>query len=290
MSIEAARSAERALESGGPARRPVLPRLRTPLWSDLSEGLGRWRLWSNLAWKDIRGRYRRTVIGPFWTALSTALLVGSLGFVNATLWHMKISDYLPFFCAGYISWLLFTTIINESGTSLTSADATLKAIRVPYSVFILRLLCRNLIVFGHNLAVFIVVAAIFGITPNRNTLLLPVGLVLAALNYLWIGLLLSAICARFRDVLQLITNLTMILFFVTPIFWQPAQLGSVPIAKFLLADANFVYHIVDVIRAPLLGQAPASLSFLYLSASAVLGLAGTALFLRRFYDRIAYWL
>jgi ABC-type polysaccharide/polyol phosphate export permease len=263
---------------------------RSPLWTDLREGLGRRHLWFNLGWKDIRSRYRRTVIGPFWTVLSTATLVAALGFVNSTLWHIEISTYLPFFCAGYISWLLFITVVNESGPSLIAAEAAVKAIRIPYSVFIFRLLTRNVIVFGHNLLVFVAVALIFHIKPTASMLFFPLGLVLVLLNYLWISLLLAVICARFRDVIQLVANVSTILFFVTPIFWQPSQLDSVPIARFILANANFAYHLVDVIRAPLLGQAPALLSFVYLAVAAALGFALTALFLRRFYGRIAYWL
>jgi lipopolysaccharide transport system permease protein len=290
MSIDLARRPRRVAGNLSGARRIQRPPHRDPLWADLREGLARWHLWFNLAWKDIRSRYRRTVIGPFWTVLSTATLVGALGFVNATLWHVEIAVYLPFFCAGYIAWLLFITIVNESGSSLIAAEASVKAIRIPYSVFVFRVLTRNLIVFGHNLLVFVVVALIFAVAPTPSMLLLPVGLMLAIVNYLWISLLLAVICARFRDVIQLVVNLSTILFFVTPIFWQPAQLDSVPIARSLLADANFAYHLVDVIRAPLLGKTPELLSFAYLAAAAVLGFAVTSLFLRRFYDRIAYWL
>jgi ABC-type polysaccharide/polyol phosphate export permease len=64
----------------------------------------------------------------------------------------------------------------------------------------------------------------------------------------------------------------------------------VPAARFLLADANFAYHLVDIVRAPLLGRAPDRLSFVYLCATALLGFALTSAFLRRFYSRIAYWL
>lgn len=289
MNVDIARKAAR-LPRTKLDRRPLLEVQRDPLWAELRDGLGRYHLWFNLGWKDIRSRYRRTVIGPFWTVLSTATLVGALGFVNATLWNIELATYLPFFCAGYISWLLFVTIINESGSSLTSSEATVKSIRIPYSVFIFRVLTRNVIVFGHNLLIFVIVAMIFHTRVTPSTLLLPAGLALAMVNYLWISMLLAVICARFRDVIQLVANLSTVLFFVTPIFWQPVQLSSEPIARFLLADANFAYHLVDVIRAPLLGATPSSLSFLYLTAAAVIGLTATSLFLRRFYDRIAYWL
>jgi ABC-type polysaccharide/polyol phosphate export permease len=290
MTVDLARKPRLVPQNLAGARQTVVRSRRDPLAADLREGFSRWHLWLNLAWKDIRSRYRRTVIGPFWTVLSTATLVAALGFVNATLWHVEIAIYLPFFCAGYIAWLLFITIVNESGPSLTAAEASIKAIRIPYSVFIFRVLTRNLIVFAHNLVVFVVVALIFRLRPTMSMLLLPVGLVLAMVNYLWISLLLAVICARFRDVVQLVVNASTVLFFVTPIFWQPAQLDSVPLARSLLADANFAYHLVDVIRAPLLGASPEPLSFVYLGAAAVVGFSVTALFLRRFYDRIAYWL
>ena len=290
MSLDLARKSHLAPRRISGARPTTVRQHPDPLAADLREGFGRWRLWFNLAWKDIRSRYRRTVIGPFWTVLSTATLVGALGFVNATLWHVEIAIYLPFFCAGSIAWLLFITIVNESGPSLTAAEASIKAIRIPYSIFVFRVLTRNLIVFGHNLVVFVLMALIFAVRPTASMLLLPVGLAFAMVNYLWISLLLAVICARFRDVIQLVANVSTVLFFVTPIFWRPEQLASVPIARFLLADANFAYHLVDVIRAPLLGSAPDTLSFGYLAAAAVLGFTVTAVFLRRFYDRIAYWL
>ena len=290
MSLDLARKSHLVPQRLGGAQRTAVRPRPDPLIGDLRQGFGRWHLWFNLAWKDIRSRYRRTVIGPFWTVVSTATLVGALGFVNATLWHVEIAIYLPFFCAGYIAWLLFITIVNESGPSLTAAEASIKAIRIPYSIFIFRVLTRNLIVFGHNLAVFVLVALIFGLHPTASMFLLPVGLAFAMVNYLWISLLLAVICARFRDVIQLVANVSTVLFFVTPIFWRPEQLDSVPFARFLLADANFAYHLVDVIRAPLLGSSPDPLSFGYLAAAAVLGFTVTALFLRRFYDRIAYWL
>ncbi|MGH6741115.1 MAG: ABC transporter permease, partial [Bradyrhizobium sp.] len=208
---------------GGPGR---LATPRDPLADDLRQGLGRYHLWCNLAWNDIRSRYRRTILGPFWTVLSTATLVAALGMVNAILWHTAIATYLPFFCAGYISWLLFLSIVNESGSALIDAELTIKSIRIPYCIFILRVVLRNLIVFAHNLSIFVVVAIIFGKWPTASIFLLPIGMALATLNYVWISLLLAVIGARFRDVIPLVTNLTTVLFFITPIFWQPAQLEA----------------------------------------------------------------
>ena len=261
-----------------------------PVFADMLDGSGRWHLWRALAWKDIKGRYRRTVIGPLWTVLSTAILVSTLGVVYGLLWHENIATYLPYFCAGYISWFLFSTIVNESGTALIIEEATLKSIRVPYSVFIFRVITRNVIVFAHNLVIFALVAVIFEVHVGWQIFLMPLGLSLSLPNYFWISLLLATICARFRDIIQLVINLTSILFFVTPIFFEPSRLASSRVATLLLVTANPAYHLVEVIRAPLLGQAPDLFTYGYLAGMALLGFAVLLFFLRRVYGRIAYWL
>lgn len=286
-------SSETILQS--PARAPVAaeprqPSRLAPVYADLLEGSGRWHLWWALAWRDIKARYRRTVIGPFWTALSTAILVTTLGFVYAQLWHQDVATYLPWFSAGYISWYLFSTIVLESGTALTQEEATLKSIRVPYSVFIFRVITRNVVVFAHNLLVFGLLVLIFQIHWGWTILLMPVGLLLSLPNYFWLALLLSVVCARFRDVQQLVASLIQILFFVTPIFWQPAQLAGSPVANFVLVTANPAYHLVEAIRAPLLGHVPGLVTYAYLGGMAVVGLAVLLVFLRRLYGRITYWI
>jgi ABC-type polysaccharide/polyol phosphate export permease len=261
-----------------------------PVYADILDGSGRWHLWRALAWRDIRGRYRRTVFGPFWTVLSTAILVTALGFVYSLLWHENIATYLPFFCAGYISWYLFAMIVTESGTALIQEEAALKSIRIPYSVFIFRVISRNVIVFAHNLVVFAVVGLIFQVHWGWKILLMPIGILLALPNYFWISLLLATVCARFRDVIQLVVNMTNVLFFVTPIFWEPARLASSRIAYGLFVLANPAYHLVEVIRAPLLGKMPDLFNYAYLVGMAVIGFGMLLLLLRHAYGRIAYWL
>jgi homopolymeric O-antigen transport system permease protein len=257
---------------------------------DFLDGFERWHLWRALAWKDIRGRYRRTVIGPFWTALNTAIFVAALGAVYALLWHQSVSTYLPYFCAGYISWYFFLTIVNESCLALIAEGETVKAIRVPYSVFIFRVIARNVIVFFHNVAIYVIVALIFKVHWGWGLLLLPVGFLFILPNYFWVALFLATICSRFRDVIQLVSNLTQILFFVTPIFWQASDLQHNPIADFLFVKANPAYRFVEVIRAPLLGQVPSLGTYYYLVLMMVLGGGVTFFLLRRVYGRIAYWL
>ena len=118
-----------------------------------------------------------------------------------------------------------------------------------------------------------------------SDLLLP-GLALIIANALWVCLLFGMVCARFRDVPQIVTSLLRITFFLTPIIWKPEQLGK----RIGILDMNPFFHMIELVRAPLLGQTPTAFTWTVGLAMAVGGWLVTFLFLRRFRSRISYWL
>ncbi len=253
---------------------------------DFAEGFRRWPLWTRLGWHDIRKRYRRSLLGPFWLTLSMAVLVGSLGLIYGTLFGLDLQDYLPFLAVGLATWTFISSILNEGCTSFIELEPLIKNVRVPMSVHILRILWRNLIIYGHNLAIFVVVAIVFGVLPVAAGLLAAAGLALLLVNAFWIMLLLGMVCARFRDVPPIIASVAQLLFFVTPVMWKPELLGE---RRWLMA-LNPFHHLLEVIRAPLLGQIPGWESW---AAAVLFALAGgtfTFLCFARFRKRIAYWL
>ena len=252
---------------------------------DIAEGLYRWRLWGLMGWQDIRQRYRRSVLGPFWLTLSMAVLVGALGVLYGKLFGIAIDDYLPFLTLGFIAWGLIAAVVNEGCVALTAAEPLIKQMRLPFSLHVYRIIWRNLIIFAHNFVVYIAVAVWFGIWPGAAALLLLPGLALIILNAMWIGLLLAMVCARFRDVPQIVASLLQVAFFMTPIIWKPELLGR----RMAFAEANPFYHFVELIRAPLLGGVPAPLTWAMVLGITAAGWLVTALFFRRFRARIPYW-
>ena len=83
-------------------------------------------------------------------------------------------------------------------------------------------------------------------------MLFPLGLLLIGLNAVWVGLLLGLLCARFRDIPPMITNLVQVALFLTPIMWKKEMLGRY---EWTHADLNPFHHFIEIVRAPLLGQA-----------------------------------
>src|SRR5882724_5275555 len=129
----------------GPA--PHLRSLTTTAWQDLAGGLLRSELWGRIGWLDVKRRYRRTMIGPFWSSITLAVYTVSVGLVGAGLWGQDINEYLPYLISGMIVWTLLSTIINEACTLFISGQALFRNVNFEYSVLAYALVWRNFIIF-----------------------------------------------------------------------------------------------------------------------------------------------
>jgi lipopolysaccharide transport system permease protein len=275
------------IESAAPPVFSAIPRPSptTLALRDLTDGLRCWWLWNAMAWQDILLRYRGSMLGPFWLTLSMGIMITALGLLYSQLFKMELHDYLPFLCLGLLSWNMLSTMVIESCTVFTQSEAVIKQIKIPFMVHIYRMIWRNLIVAGHNAVVYPIVMIAFGVPATLATLLFLPGLALVIVNSVWIAAILGLICARFRDVPQIIANLVQVMFFVTPIIWKPELLGD----NEKLAHLNPFFAFVDLLRAPLMGVAPTPVSWLVAILTTAVGGSIAFMLFARFRSRIAYW-
>ncbi|MBU9503502.1 ABC transporter permease [Burkholderia multivorans] len=244
-------------------------------------------LWGLLAWYDIKQRYRRSVLGPFWMTLSTGIMIATLGAVWSLIFNMQIHEYLPFYAAGQVIWSFYAAQINEACTGFIQFEGLMKQTRLPLPAFILRLVIRNLIIFAHNFLVVAVVITFVGPGWSPTALVAIPGLLVASVAIFFISLCVAIPCTRFRDLQPVVQNLTMIGFYVTPILWQPKTLG----AKFAwLVDLNPATHLLNIVRGPLLGEVPPLESWLWVACIIVVSGGIASLLLSRYRHRVAYWL
>ena len=89
--------------------------------SDFIKSLKSTNQWWLLAWFDIRQRYRRSVLGPFWITISTAVMIVALGFLWTQIFHVDVPSFLPFFAAGTIMWVFISTQINDACTGFSQS-------------------------------------------------------------------------------------------------------------------------------------------------------------------------
>jgi len=262
--------------------------LETTATEDLLRGFSKRELWGRLGWLDVKRRYRRTTIGPFWTSITLAIYVVSVGTVGAALWHQDIYEYLPFLVSGMIVWTLVSSIIVESCNLLIAGQPLFRSIRFDYSILAYALVWRNFLVLLHNFVVYFLVVLLLKPQLLSFTALLALpGLALVVVNGVWVSLLLGMICLRFRDVPPLVNSAIQISMLITPLFWPADTL--VGIRRVVFVDINPLYHVLDVVRAPLLGRVPATISYVVMIAMTIVGWWVTYAMFKRFRKRIAYW-
>ena len=254
-------------------------------FADLLNGARLYELWTRLAFHDIRQRFRRSVLGPFWLTLSMGIMVGTLGFVFSALFRQDIAKTLPYIATGIIFWGLLTGCINEGTSVFISAESDIRNLPMPLSVHFYRMMARNAMIWGFNMAIYFVVAVWFDLMPGWNTLMFIPGFILFLINAAWISLAVGVLSTRYRDVPQVIANVIQVIFFLTPIFWSPESLPNRP----AFVVFNPFYHLIEIVRAPLLGVVVSPMSWGLCLAMAVAGLGFTAWLYRRAHARIAYW-
>lgn len=285
---------------------------------DIREGFSQRELWSHLGWQDIKQRYRRSVIGPFWITISQGVISLGLGILYSTLWGLHVSTFLPYIATGFIVWTFISGCLSEGMETFITNEGLIKQIRAPLTVYMLRTVWRQSLMFAHNIIVVVIIVSIFsgslshpyglskGICePDPNVICHP-GLgwysfsaipafLLLALNACWVTLLVGIISTRYRDIPQLINSLIQLLFYMTPIVWPIDQLygtgGRADLAKWVvpIVHLNPFYHFVQILRAPLIGQAVNPWSWVVVIGITIVGWLLALVAMRNYRARVSYW-
>ncbi|WP_206951408.1 ABC transporter permease [Trinickia acidisoli] len=253
---------------------------------DLVKALRATETWLFLGWHDIRQRYRRSVLGPFWITISTAMLVGGLGVMYAGLFHMDVSHYIPYLAAGMITWNFMAAVITESCTVFMGAEGSIKSGQIPISSYVLRLIWRNVIIFMHNAVVLIAVVLWFLPFKPLGLALSVFGLFITSIFLFWLALLVGLLSARFRDIPQIVANVLQVVFFMTPIMWRADVLKH----HIWIAKVNPFFYMLELVRNPLLGEAFNWHAWVGVAAVQVATILVSFVFFSRFRSRIVYWL
>jgi len=257
---------------------------------DLVGGLRRYDLWGRLGWLEIKRRYRRTMVGPFWACISLLLFVIVIGSVGSGLLSKQSAEYLPFLVAGMVVWVMLQSTMLESVNVFVAGSSLIRQMNFEYSVLVYSLVWRNVIVFAHNLLVYLLILLIFapGKLGFANLLALP-GLIIMAVNCAWISLLLGMVSLRFRDLQQLVMSIVQVSMFVTPLFWPPDGLEG--LRRVFFVELNPLYHLLTIVRDPLLGgKLPAANSCIAATLITITGWALTYALFAKYRKRIPYWL
>jgi ABC-2 type transport system permease protein/lipopolysaccharide transport system permease protein len=254
-------------------------------WSDLVRSAGLRQLWLYHGWEDIKQRYRRSVLGPFWITISMATTILVVGILYAKIFRMDVATYLPYFAVGLMIWTYIISLVVEGCMIFINDGSYIRQVPVPLLTYVFKAAWRSLITFAHTFIIFVFVALYFGIWPGWGYLEAAAGLALITFNGIWCSMFLAILSARYRDIPQVVQNVMGVAFFLTPILWNPDTQPE----RIDFVDYNPFYHFLEIVRAPLLGGEPKLMNWIVAIGISVAGSLFAFLFFARYRRRIAYW-
>ncbi len=254
--------------------------------ADVAGGAALWRLGLTLGWLDIKLRYRGSMLGPFWLTISTAVWIGAMGALYSLLFHMDLHGYLPFLALSLVLWTALGGLVGDACNTFLQSEATIRSMRMPYFVHAVRVVVRTVIGLAHNIPVILVVFALLHAWPGSAAVWCLPGLVLWTIDSFATCIALGTLCARFRDIPPIVASVMQIAFFITPIMWQPQQLGT----HGWWLKLNPFNDLLEVVRQPLLGVVPSAHMWIAAVGYSVLFCLLTSTLFVRVRGRLAFWM
>lgn len=255
-------------------------------WSDLTRSLRRFPLVLLLGWRDVSLPFREASLGPYWITFHLALWSLAIGFLYGPEMGGS-TNYLVYVTLGISIFSTMRVFLAQGASSFIGHAGTILNVPNPYLVYVLRLPVAAGIEF---IMAIPVIALAFWLTnwmPGPVALLSIVGLLILFAFGIGTSLFLASVAPRIRDVVFLMNMVMRFLFFVTPVFWLVSEPHG---ARRLVAEINPLYHLLTIIREPLMGVTPDPVHYVISIAAALAALTlGFATF-AKMRGRLAFWL
>ena len=261
-------------------------------WRDLVRGVQQRQLWIELGLQDIKQRYRRSTLGPLWITVATGVMAAALGLLYSVLFQIPLGDFLPHVTVGLIMWGFISGCVKDGSEIFIENEGLIKQLPSALSVHVYRLVWRQLLFLAHNMVIWLVLIIVFPRPFGFELLLVIPAMLLLLVNGAWVTMFFGIVATRYRDIAPLLESLIQLAFYVTPIVWTTetlyAQGGDVA-ERAKIAELNPLYHYLEIIRAPLLGNPTAAYHWWIVLGCTAFGLAITLLAMRQWRARVAYW-
>lgn len=202
----------------------------------------------NLGYLNIKERYIRSYIGPFWISISLFIQIIILGIVFGFLFKQNLNEFLPHLSIGLMMWMFFQSILSEScNLSLESSHLLLNS-KVNFRVLILQMISRNILIMFHHLIIIILILFYFKISINLSYPFLIFSILILGFFSYSISMIIAILSTRFNDIQQIVLSTMSMIFYLTPIIWKIEFLGE----RASILNYNIFYHMIEIFRAILL--------------------------------------
>lgn len=234
-------------------------------------------------WRDIKVRYKQTVLGAAWAIIQPVFTMVVFSLVFGRLAQIP-SDGMPYPIFAYtalLPWTYFSQSLSQSSNSLVTSARLITRVYFPRPIVPISCVVAGLVDFAIAFSVLILMMLYYDVWPTLAVVLLPLFLVLSLVTALAVGLWLSALNVQYRDVRHMVPFLTQFWLFATPVAYPSSLLGE-PWRS--LYGLNPMVGVVEGFRWALLGSQPPG-PMLWLSALAALVLLLSGAFYFRYAEK-----
>jgi len=259
------------------------------LFRDLYGSVRNPEFWALSSWLDIVAKARQSRLGIFWLLAPSNFYVWGLGGFFASLLGRELVLFAAHIALGSMIFRLLTTVIIESTTVFAASQSFIMDGHVRLTDFLLRVLAKAAFHFVMALPAIAIALWLYPELQYQGFLWALLSFPLVVLNALWIGFAMALLGARFPDVSQLMGSVFIFAFLLTPIIWY-AEWAPPDSIRGMLMRFNPLFHMIEVVRAPILGEPLEMLSLHYLAVMTVLGWGLAAFLYRRYARFVPIWI
>lgn len=259
------------------------------LFRHLAESFSSPTFWTYSGWLDIVTKYRRSRLGIVWLLVPPVFYIWGLGAYFSALQHTSIGEFAAHVGVGFLLFRMLMTSINDCSSVLSSQQAFILDGHTRLTDFVLLVVAKALFYFVLALPVLVVALWIAPEVHLHGLLMALATIPLLLINALWMGIVFSLLGARFPDVQELMGSLFIFGFVLTPIIWYADGVppGSL---QHRLMQFNPLYHLIEVVRAPILGDSLANSTYYYVAMLTIVGWLSAAVVYRRYARFVPLWL
>jgi ABC-2 type transport system permease protein len=243
-------------------------------------------LLAQLVARNIKVRYKRSVLGIAWTMLNPLLMMIVLTLVFSNLFRISFEHYAVYVLSALILWNCFTQTTTTAMGDLVWGGGLLQRIYFPRTVFALSAVGTGLVNLLLALVPLALIMVVTGVSMQPALIFLPVPILLMAMFALGVGLAVSALAVYFVDVMDIYQIVLTAWMYLTPIIY-PTDI--IPERYRWLFNLNPMYHLLECFRAPIYAGTLPGLDRLSVAATvAIVALLGGWWFFTRKADEFAY--
>ena len=195
--------------------------------------------------KEIRGRYKNSILGVVWTFLNPLLQLAVYAFIFPLILKNTQDYYVIFVCVGLIPWTFFTTSISQSAYTIIANGNIVKKVYFPREILPISVVTSGMVNFLISTLIIVAFCLLYGLGLTKYIVFFPIILIVQYILQLGISFILSACTVYFRDLEHFIQIILQVMFYATPIVYGKE---SIPEALSVVINLNPMAHVINAYR------------------------------------------